>query len=92
MRSVSNRILTFVLIAYSTFALPTQAADFNPNIFVDLAKRTVPSVVNIQTVQKGRNSFGRGMGPADDLFRKFFEDFFSRGSAAWDGPTTTTKR
>lgn len=56
-----------------------EAADFNPNIFVELSKRTIPSVVNIQTVSKVRKSFGRGPGPSDDLFRKFFEDMFRGG-------------
>ena len=53
------------------------AADFNPNIFVDLSKKVVPSVVNIQTMSKGRRSFNRGA--PDELFRRFFEDFFRNG-------------
>lgn len=59
------------------------AVDFNPNIFVDLAKKVVPSVVNIQTVSKGHRSFrngGGGGGSQDDLFRKFFEDFLRNGT------------
>ena len=62
-----------------TVILPTlgSAAELNPNIFVDLSKKVVPSVVNIQTVSKGRRSFSRGA--PDELFRKFFEDFFRNG-------------
>jgi len=45
-----------------------------PNIFVALAKRSVPSVVNIQTASFMNRS--RGRGGQEDLFRRFFEDFF----------------
>ncbi len=57
----------------------TQAADSavlastNPNIFVDLAKKTIPSVVNIQTVSRSKMATNPQQ---EDLFRKFFEDFF----------------
>jgi serine protease Do len=46
----------------------------DPNIFVSLAKKTVPSVVNIQTAAFAKGS--RGQRRQEDLFRKFFEDFF----------------
>lgn len=65
----------FALVSILSFA--ASAAEFEPNIFVDLSKKVVPSVVNIQTVSKGRRSYGRGA--PDDLFRKFFEDFFRGG-------------
>jgi serine protease Do len=45
-------------------------------IFVNLAKKIVPSVVNISTLSTVKSPYGGG-GP-DDLFRKFFEDFFRR--------------
>jgi serine protease Do len=55
-------------------------APLNPNIFVELSKKVVPSVVNIQTTTKGgRRGFGGQPGQPDDLFRKFFEDFFRNG-------------
>lgn len=55
------------------------------NIFVNLAKKVVPSVVNISTLSTVRGSYGVG-GP-EDLFRKFFEDFFRRhGQPGPGGP------
>jgi len=44
------------------------------NLFVDLAKRVVPSVVNISTVTRAKGPRRRGV--PDDMFRKFFDDFF----------------
>jgi serine protease Do len=61
----------------SAVPLSASANDFDPNIFADLAKKVVPSVVNIQTVSKGHRSFNRSQ--PDDLFRKFFDDFFRNG-------------
>jgi serine protease Do len=52
--------------------------DFNPNIFVELSKKVVPSVVNIQTMSKSRRGMG-GRAMPDELFRRFFEDFFRHG-------------
>jgi serine protease Do len=46
------------------------------NIFVNLSKKIVPSVVNISTLSTVKSPYGAG-GP-DDLFRRFFEDFFRR--------------
>lgn len=57
------------------------------NIFVNLAKKVVPSVVNISTMSTVKNPFHRG-GP-DDLFRRFFEDYFrgqGRGTPMQPGP------
>ena len=48
---------------------------FDPNIFVKLSKKVVPSVVNISTLTTVKNPYG-ARGGQDDLFRKFFEDFF----------------
>ncbi len=70
-----NRIFAMILVALSS--LSAGAADLDPNIFVKLAKKVVPSVVNIQTVSKGRRGYGRGA--PDEMFRKFFEDFFRNG-------------
>ena len=47
-----------------------------PNIFVDLAKKVVPSVVNISTLSTVKSPYVQGA--PDDLFRRFFEDFFRR--------------
>jgi serine protease Do len=73
------------IFLYPFIGTPAYAADFNPNIFVELSKKVVPSVVNIQTVSRGRRSFGRGT-PRDDLFRKFFEDFFRNGGSGMPRP------
>ncbi len=82
MKKLSS-LSAFVLV----LALPVSAsakAEFDPNIFVELSKKVVPSVVNIQTVSKGRRSFSRGA--PDDLFRKFFEDFFRNGGGGGRRP------
>jgi serine protease Do len=50
------------------------AGSMNPNIFVNLAKKVVPSVVNISTLSTVKSPYVQGA--PDDLFRKFFEDFF----------------
>ncbi len=59
------------------FAFPALAASpvpFEPNIFVELAKKAVPSVVNISTLTNIKG--GRApRGTPEDLFRKFFDDF-----------------
>lgn len=47
----------------------------DPNLFVDLAKKVVPSVVNISTTTVLRGGQGPGGNPRD-FFRKFFEDYF----------------
>ncbi len=44
------------------------------NIFVDLSKKVVPSVVNISTLSTVKSPLVQGS--PDDLFRRFFEDFF----------------
>ncbi len=46
------------------------------NIYVALAKKVVPSVVNISTLSSVRPAPGQGRGSPDDMFRKFFEDMF----------------
>ncbi len=57
------------------------------NIYVNLAKKAVPSVVNISTVSSSsaRGAGSWGPGPEGDLFRRFFEDFF-RGQGGGGGP------
>lgn len=47
------------------------------NIFVDISKKLIPSVVNIFTTATVRMPWGGGgQGNPDDLWRKFFEEFF----------------
>lgn len=81
------RMTKSAAILFSLFGLTTAFAkdDFNPNIFVELSKKVVPSVVNIQTMSKGRRGFG-GHGAPDDIFRKFFEDFFRNGGGGGRRP------
>ena len=43
------------------------------DLFVELSKRTVPSVVNIYTTQTVQSPYG---GPQAELYRRFFEQFF----------------
>ncbi|MCM2322299.1 MAG: S1C family serine protease, partial [Oligoflexia bacterium] len=57
-------------------APPAQLPPGDPNIFVALSKKIVPSVVNISTLSTVKSPYHRG-GP-DDQFRRFFEDFFRR--------------
>lgn len=68
----------------AAYAQPVPGGDVN--IFVNLAKKIVPSVVNISTLSTVKTPFG--MGGPDDLFRRFFEDFFRRhgGQGAPGGP------
>jgi serine protease Do len=55
------------------------------NIFVALSKKAVPSVVNISTLSTIKSPMGQGA--PDDLFRKFFEDFFRHhGQGQGQGP------
>lgn len=71
-------------------AMNTAAADtavkgpVDANIFVNLSKKLVPSVVNISTLStvKGQS----GAGAPEDLFRRFFEDFFRQHGGGAGGP------
>jgi serine protease Do len=57
----------------------------NPDILVDLAKRVVPSVVNISSSSTVKGASGHGS--PDEMFRRFFEEFFGRsfGSPGFGG-------
>lgn len=61
-------------------AQPSVPFSATANIFVSLAKRVVPSVVNISTTMVVRGG-ARQPGP-EDLFRRFFEDYMQRGPRA----------
>jgi serine protease Do len=54
---------------------PAPVADNLKDLFVDLSKRLVPSVVNIYTTQTV-NSNPYGSGPQSEFYRRFFEQFF----------------
>lgn len=51
-----------------------EAVVVDANIFVNLSKKIVPSVVNISTLSTVKSPFRSGS--PDEMFRRFFEDFF----------------
>lgn len=63
-------------------SLPGEAAapdmPGDENIFIRLAKKVVPSVVNISTAITIKAPYSRRGGP-EDMFRKFFEEFMGPG-------------
>ncbi len=46
------------------------------NIFVQISRKMLPSVVNIYTLAYVKNPWGMPMGGQDDIWRRFFEEFF----------------
>ncbi|MEW6055858.1 MAG: Do family serine endopeptidase [Bdellovibrionota bacterium] len=54
------------------------------NIFVEISKKMVPSVVNIYTTSTIRAPWG-GPGGQDEMWRRFFEEFFGEGFNATPG-------
>jgi serine protease Do len=76
MLAPSRLLLSALLLCLGAPALgaTSSSGPVDANIFVNLAKKVVPSVVNIQTTMTVKSQYGRGA--PDDLFRKFFEDFF----------------
>jgi len=76
----SNDISNFISASFVAASLvcahplPTLAGESDGNIYVQLAKKVIPSVVNISTLTTIKSQgYGAGQG---DPFRKFFEDFF----------------
>ena len=64
-------------LIHANEALADSASPSDANIFVALAKKIVPSVVNISTLSTVKGGdYGGGPNNPDDLFRKFFDDFF----------------
>lgn len=51
---------------------------FDPNIFVNLSKKVVPSVVNISTTTTVKGGGGAARPGPEDLFHQFFEEFLHR--------------
>ncbi|MCO5143245.1 MAG: Do family serine endopeptidase [Oligoflexia bacterium] len=73
----TERLGNFFIRLGSLTAQAEKAAPITDNLkdlFVELSKQTVPSVVNIYTTQVINTS--RGMGPQAELYRQFFEQFF----------------
>lgn len=68
-------LMTFGITSEVISRDPTPAATLEANVFVALAKKVVPSVVNISTMGRGPGGPSR-RGTPDDFFRRFFDDFF----------------
>ncbi len=73
--------IAFVLVFYPGARAFSRPDD--PNIFVPLAKKIVPSVVNISTISTVKTPYLQGA--PDDLFRRFFEEFFKQHGGGDDG-------
>ena len=65
------------------FAASNPSGLLDANIFVNLAKKVVPSVVNISTFTTVKSPYMQG--PSDDLFRRFFEEMLRRGGRGGGG-------
>ncbi len=85
----SVKIALFLAVILSTggliFAKPYPAPDLttvpspapfptDANIYVNLAKKVIPSVVNISSITLLKNPYSQG--PSEDALRKFFGDLF----------------
>lgn len=73
--------MIFLFTALSSMGLAHAAdAPTNLNLFVDLSKKLIPSVVNISTLAAvGGARAARPYGYQEDRFHRFFEEFFKRG-------------
>ncbi|MEK7398000.1 MAG: hypothetical protein AAB116_13790, partial [Candidatus Poribacteria bacterium] len=70
----SESLRTKNQVIYDSAVAATASPLIEPNIFVNLSKKLIPSVVNISTFSTVKGQFFSG-GP-DDLWRRFFEDMF----------------
>ncbi len=64
--------ITLLLNGLSALAAAPGPAAANGNIWIDLARKAVPSVVNISTITTG----SAATSASDDVLRKFFDQFF----------------
>lgn len=76
-----SRIVSVILIVLAVshaHAASSEGKGENANIFVQISRKMIPSVVNILTTATIRMPWsGRGgEGGPDDLWRRFFEEFF----------------
>ncbi|MEO7164268.1 MAG: trypsin-like peptidase domain-containing protein [Bdellovibrionia bacterium] len=60
--------------AVSPTSSPAAAFPADANVYVNLAKKIIPSVVNISSITNLKSPFSQG--PSDDVLRKFFGDLF----------------
>ncbi len=84
----SKAIFSLAIISLGLFSLSSlgraskdDEKQISSQIFVELAKTAVPSVVNISTLSTIKSPVGPAPGSPDELFRRFFEDFFGQGGA-----------
>lgn len=82
-----------LLIAPTTFAASADSDIKLANIFVQISRKMIPSVANIFTTATVKMPWGNGnggQGGQDDLWRKFFEEFFGEpyqgGQGGQGGP------
>ncbi|MBI3557821.1 MAG: trypsin-like peptidase domain-containing protein [Deltaproteobacteria bacterium] len=64
---------TLLLSCPGALAAPQNVNVPPGNIWIELARKAVPSVVNISTITTGS---GAAVGTSDDMLRKFFDQFF----------------
>ncbi len=75
----------WIALSLSLFSFPIHAATMSEKqLFVDLAKKVNPSVVNISTLSTVKSPLFQGA--PDDMLRRMFEDFFRRGGGGGMGP------
>lgn len=74
MKTKSILSLAMASVVLSIANASADSVAFGPKTFIELSKKTVPSVVNISTVSTVKSPYARG--GSDDLFKKFFEEFF----------------
>ena len=79
------RTYTFVLCVQTTAALASSTAvqNLDSAIFVNLAKKIVPSVVNISTLTTVKSPFMQG--GQDEVLKRFFGDFFKQYNRGGSG-------
>ena len=86
---ISSRFFPILVVGSffsHAFASSGSSAPLDANIFVNLAKKIVPSVVNISTLSKiVKSPYDRG--GDDDLFRKFFENLFRQQHEGRERPS-----
>jgi len=94
MKNKKTFLFALAFFIFSKSGLTADPVAHNPNIFVELSKKLVPSVVNISTVMnQPQGSYGGSN--SQDMLKKFFEDFFGGnppGGNPLNPPTGKTPR
>lgn len=78
-----------LLLASNSFAASSDVKTDQAHVFIQISKKMIPSVVNIFTTATVKMPFGGGPGAPDEMWRKFFEEFFGepyQGGPAPGGP------